>query len=123
MNGDCVTTAEGIRALDCCCSVVACCLSPAQNLGKAKGKRLLYDGVNFSLPRGGVVGIIGANGAGKVPMMEMGNTCADIQISLETLSGVVGDLLIYFVYIFGGDLLIYFLYMLLFFPGDIELRS
>lgn len=37
-----------------------------QDLGKAKGDRLLYDNVNFSLPRGGVVGIIGANGVGKV---------------------------------------------------------
>ena len=35
----------------------------ADNLAKWYGDRLLWDKVSFSLPRGGVVGVIGANGA------------------------------------------------------------
>ena len=37
----------------------------AKNLKKAFGDRLLFENMNFSLPRGGIVGIIGPNGAGK----------------------------------------------------------
>ncbi|CAM9699467.1 unnamed protein product [Ascophyllum nodosum] len=43
----------------------------AKDLGKAKGQRLLYDKVNFTLPRGGVVGVVGANGAGKSTLLNM----------------------------------------------------
>ncbi|NMD34704.1 MAG: ATP-binding cassette domain-containing protein, partial [Planctomycetes bacterium] len=37
----------------------------AENVAKAFGDRLLMEDVNFDLPRGGIVGVIGANGAGK----------------------------------------------------------
>ena len=43
----------------------------AQELAKAFGKRLLFDHVNFSLPPGGIVGIIGGNGAGKTTLFKM----------------------------------------------------
>src|SRR5262249_39905087 len=36
----------------------------AQGLKKAYGERLLFDDLNFRLPPGGIVGVIGANGAG-----------------------------------------------------------
>ncbi len=43
----------------------------AENLSKAFGDKELIDGMNFSLPRGGIIGIIGANGAGKTTLFRM----------------------------------------------------
>ena len=43
----------------------------AQGVTKAYGERLLIDGLDFSLPRGGIVGVIGPNGAGKTTLMRM----------------------------------------------------
>ena len=37
----------------------------ARNLRKAYGDLMLFDDLNFTLPRGGIVGVIGPNGAGK----------------------------------------------------------
>jgi len=43
----------------------------AQGIGKAFGDNLLYENVQFSLPKGGIVGVIGPNGAGKTTMFKM----------------------------------------------------
>ena len=43
----------------------------AQGLAKGYGERLLFEGLDFSLPRGGIVGVIGANGAGKTTLFRM----------------------------------------------------
>ncbi|MBH0205621.1 MAG: energy-dependent translational throttle protein EttA [Nitrospira sp.] len=43
----------------------------AKGIGKAFGDNLLYENVNFSLPKGGIVGVIGPNGAGKTTMFKM----------------------------------------------------
>jgi ATP-binding cassette ChvD family protein len=43
----------------------------ARNLSKGFGDRLLFENLNFSLPRGGIVGIIGPNGAGKTTLFRM----------------------------------------------------
>jgi ATP-binding cassette ChvD family protein len=43
----------------------------ARNLRKGYGDRLLIDGLDFTLPRGGIVGVIGPNGAGKTTLFRM----------------------------------------------------
>ena len=43
----------------------------AKGLRKAFGDKLLFEDLNFNLPRGGIVGIIGPNGAGKTTLFRM----------------------------------------------------
>src|SRR5215212_6374545 len=43
----------------------------SEGLRKGFGDKLLIDGLGFSLPPGGIVGVIGANGAGKTTLFRM----------------------------------------------------
>jgi energy-dependent translational throttle protein EttA len=43
----------------------------AENVAKAFGDRLLFEDLNFRLPPGGIVGVIGANGVGKTTLFRM----------------------------------------------------
>jgi len=43
----------------------------ARDLRKGYGDQLLIEGLNFTLPRGGIVGVIGPNGAGKTTLFRM----------------------------------------------------
>ena len=42
-----------------------------ENVGKKYGDRWLYKGLNFTVPKGAIVGIIGANGRGKTTLFRM----------------------------------------------------
>lgn len=43
----------------------------AVNLAKSFDSKMLYEGLNFSLPPGGIVGIVGPNGVGKSTLFKM----------------------------------------------------
>ena len=43
----------------------------AKQLIKGYGDRLLFDGLSFSLPRAGIVGVVGPNGVGKSTLFRM----------------------------------------------------
>ena len=43
----------------------------AEDVSKAFGDRLLFEGMSFRLPPGGIVGVIGPNGAGKTTLFRM----------------------------------------------------
>jgi energy-dependent translational throttle protein EttA len=43
----------------------------AKGVRKAYGDKILFENLNFSLPRGGIVGVIGPNGAGKTTLFRM----------------------------------------------------
>src|SRR6478672_8876667 len=43
----------------------------ADDLGKGFEDRLLFDGLSFSLPRAGIVGVVGPNGVGKSTLFRM----------------------------------------------------
>ncbi|MBI5583809.1 MAG: energy-dependent translational throttle protein EttA, partial [Deltaproteobacteria bacterium] len=43
----------------------------AENLSKAYGDNLLLDSVSFSIPPGGIVGVVGPNGAGKTTLFRL----------------------------------------------------
>ena len=43
----------------------------ARGVAKGFGDRLLFEGMDFALPRGGIVGVIGPNGAGKTTLFRM----------------------------------------------------
>jgi energy-dependent translational throttle protein EttA len=43
----------------------------AEGVAKGFGDRLLFEGLEFRLPRGGIVGVVGPNGAGKTTLFRM----------------------------------------------------
>lgn len=43
----------------------------ANGVSKAYGDKLLFENLNFKLPKGGIVGVIGPNGAGKTTLFKM----------------------------------------------------
>ena len=55
----------------------------ATDLVKGFGDRLLFDGLSFSLPRNGIVGVIGPNGVGKTTLFRMIVTSGGLDVDPE----------------------------------------
>lgn len=69
----------------------------ASSLTKAYGDKVLMDNVTFSLPRGGIVGVIGGNGAGKTTLFRMitgeeGPTSGDLTVGASVELSYVDQL-------------------------------
>ena len=68
------------------------------DVAKAYGDRLLYENLTFNLPPGGIVGVIGANGAGKTSTLKalarMIPSSGEIHYGSERIEALPGHLLI-----------------------------
>ena len=56
----------------------------ATDLSKGFGDRLLFDELSFTLPRNGIVGVIGPNGVGKTTLFRMIVTAAGLDVDAES---------------------------------------
>ena len=56
----------------------------ATDLTKGFGDRLLFDELSFTLPRNGIVGVIGPNGVGKTTLFRMIVTAAGLDVDAES---------------------------------------
>ena len=56
----------------------------ANDLVKGFGDRLLFDGLSFTMPRNGIVGVIGPNGVGKTTLFRMIVTAGGLDVDPES---------------------------------------
>lgn len=63
----------------------------AQGLTKAFGDRILIDNLSFTLPRNGIVGVIGPNGVGKTTLFKMIVAAAEGDTSDKDTMPTMGD--------------------------------
>jgi len=61
----------------------------ARDLAKGFGDRLLFENLNFALPRGGIVGVIGPNGAGKTTLFRMSTGQEEADTGTLTIGSTV----------------------------------
>ena len=64
----------------------------ADHLTKAFGDRILIDDLSFSLPRNGIVGVIGPNGVGKTTLFKMLVAAAENDTEDKDLLPTMGDI-------------------------------